>query len=94
MRVNVTADDIRLGVAVDPENCAVARAVKRMGFSMVSVGSDKAYVRLRVTDPGLEYKLPKTVTEKIVRHDMLRHPWLRRIFVRPFSFDMEPIPAR
>lgn len=81
--VSVSEDDIGYGIARSCSKCPVARALMRMGYGDVSVGSKTA----SMTDGYghvLVGHLPRAVSSFIAYFD---DPPISPVF-RPFSFDL------
>lgn len=71
--VDVTSEDIALGVRMVPGACPIALALKRQGFKHVSVSSGYTCVDF------VSYNLPKVVRQFVANFDDMKP-------VTPFKF--------
>lgn len=88
MRVKITWSDIFNGVRRDPDNCMVARAIKRV-MPCAKVAVYKGYVTLWIdeTSSAIGFTLSPVVTERIAL-------WDATCIALPFTIDMELNDAR
>lgn len=71
-RVDMIDDDITGGVPNDPENCPIARAIKRVtGRTSVRIGED---TQGAVIINGAMFKIPEFIKEFVDKFDNGEHP--------------------
>jgi len=75
LKVNVTRDDIKRGVRENIHLCPIARALRRLGFSKISVDQNGIEIRNKVFD------IPPKASRFINDFDFEE-------LVKPFSFVM------
>jgi hypothetical protein len=80
IKVIVSQEDIAKGVKRDPDNCPIACAIKRMGYTDVSVAALGVY--FWSGDTYYSLALPQEATIFITRFD-------KDFSVAPFSFNLE-----
>lgn len=83
LRIDVTEEDIRLGVKEDTSWCPVALACKRVAPPEVfDLEVESRYVTFKMPKTVCMGPLPEVVHNFIFEFD-------RSFFVKPFSFDLE-----
>lgn len=75
VKIDVTAKDIKNGIAVDGENCPIGRAVQRVGFKGVCVSNDE----FEFNFGEFAVNLPKKASKFISKFDAGTK-------VKPFTF--------
>lgn len=91
MRIDVTAEDIRLGTRGSCATCPVARAIRRQtGRAAEFVNYDSIFLRADFGSPDMALiliRVPLDVSYRIIDYDA-------GDVMEPFTFDLEVPPAR
>jgi len=89
MRIQVTEEDLRLGMANDCSRCPVARAILRQvpDIEFIDIDGESVIIKF-VCNPRRNYPLPLEVQNQIALIDDGQ-----QLNLAPFSFELgEPLP--